>query len=143
VLLQVYSFPFPLSRHSSLLPPPVFSLTLLFVFPITAVLSRFSSLSLFFFFLFIFFIFSGIQHTGALEFAVKYLLRTPPNVHQAQLRMMVPVAIMSAFVNNTPIVAMMIPVVEQWCRTIRYPPLSVLLEEIEGEGMGMQESEER
>ena len=34
----------------------------------------------------------------------------------AQLRVMVPVALVSGFMNNTPLVAMMIPVVENFCR---------------------------
>lgn len=38
---------------------------------------------------------AGVQESGALEYAVKYLLRTPSNVFLALIRMMVPVAAVS------------------------------------------------
>ena len=47
---------------------------------------------------------------------VKYVLRSPKRLLWAQLRLLIPVAFLSAFINNTPIVAMMIPVVQSWSR---------------------------
>ncbi len=38
----------------------------------------------------------------------------------ALLRVMVPVATISTVLNNTPVVAMMVPVVEEWCKRNRY-----------------------
>ena len=43
---------------------------------------------------------------------IKYVLRSPNSLVMAQLRLLIPVAVFSAFMNNTPIVAMMIPVVQ-------------------------------
>jgi di/tricarboxylate transporter len=47
---------------------------------------------------------------------VKYVLRSPKSLLVGQIRLLIPVAILSAFINNTPIVAMMIPVVQNWGR---------------------------
>ena len=62
---------------------------------------------------------AGIRETGAMQFVVQRLLGRPNSVTEAQVRMMVPVAVMSAFMNNTPLVAMMMPVVLDWARKLR------------------------
>lgn len=73
------------------------------------------------------FVYLGIQHTGGLEYVVKYILREPTSVYMAQLRLMVPVAVISAFINNIPLVAMTIPMVEQWCKTIKMSPSKLMM----------------
>ena len=45
-------------------------------------------------------------------------LGVPQKTHVAQLRLMLPVSIVSAFLNNTPIVAVFIPIVQTWSRKI-------------------------
>ena len=62
---------------------------------------------------------AGIRETGAMQFVVQRLLGRPQSVTEAQVRMMVPMAAMSAFMNNTPLVAMMMPVVLDWARKFR------------------------
>ncbi|MEX2171361.1 MAG: SLC13 family permease [Pirellulales bacterium] len=62
---------------------------------------------------------AGIRETGAMQFLVQRLLGRPKSVTEAQIRMMVPMAVMSAFMNNTPLVAMMMPVVLDWARKLR------------------------
>ena len=62
---------------------------------------------------------AGIRETGAMQFLVQRLLGRPKSVTEAQVRMMVPMAVMSAFMNNTPLVAMMMPVVLDWARKLR------------------------
>lgn len=54
---------------------------------------------------------SGLSRTGAMELITRPLLGSPRTVAGAQARLMLPVAGMSAFLNNTPIVAMCLPVV--------------------------------
>jgi len=54
---------------------------------------------------------SGLSHTGAMALVTRPLLGRPRSVLAAQVRLMLPVAGMSAFLNNTPIVAMYLPVV--------------------------------
>ena len=43
------------------------------------------------------------------------------------MRMMVPVATMSAFLNNTPVVAMMLPIVQDWAKRIGVSPSKLLM----------------
>ncbi|MCC7012674.1 MAG: SLC13 family permease [Planctomycetes bacterium] len=54
---------------------------------------------------------SGLSRTGAMELVTRPLLGRPKGVVGAQLRLMIPCAGLSAFLNNTPIVAMFMPVV--------------------------------
>jgi len=54
---------------------------------------------------------AGLSRTGAMELVTRPLLGRPRTVRGAQARLMFPVAGMSAFLNNTPIVAMCLPVV--------------------------------
>ncbi|MCC6206724.1 MAG: SLC13 family permease [Gammaproteobacteria bacterium] len=59
---------------------------------------------------------TGLRDTGAIAWVVQHLLGVPRSTMNAQLRLMTPVAAMSAFLNNTPVVAMMIPAVQDWAR---------------------------
>ena len=63
----------------------------------------------------------GISKTGALDWYMGKLLgqQPGPSAASAQLRLMVPVAVVSAFLNNTPLVVVMIPIVLRWARQIR------------------------
>lgn len=58
----------------------------------------------------------GIQRTSILLPIFRVLLGKPRFLWEAQLRVMFPVGIISAFLNNTPVVAMLIPVVQSWSR---------------------------
>jgi len=46
---------------------------------------------------------AGISNTGALDYYMARLLGTPKSVAGAQVRLMVPIALVSAFLNNTPV----------------------------------------
>ncbi|MBI4270693.1 MAG: SLC13 family permease [Candidatus Rokubacteria bacterium] len=59
---------------------------------------------------------AGMRETGALASVLEPLLGRPRSTTVAQARLMGPVAFMSAFLNNTPIVAMLIPVVTDWAK---------------------------
>lgn len=59
---------------------------------------------------------SGLQETGTVSWLSSSFLGRPTSVKAAQLRLMSPVAVMSAFLNNTPVVAMFIPMVSTWAR---------------------------
>ncbi len=58
----------------------------------------------------------GLGRTGAMSLISQSLLGRPRSLFGAQLRLLFPVAAMSGFLNNTPIVAMFMPVVTDWCR---------------------------
>jgi len=70
---------------------------------------------------------AGIRETGGMEFLVRYLLGRPRSVIGAQARLMLPVSVMSAFMNNTPLVATFIPATLSWARRLRISPSKLLL----------------
>ncbi|MBI1195469.1 MAG: TRAP transporter large permease subunit [Gammaproteobacteria bacterium] len=59
---------------------------------------------------------TGLRETGAISWIVQNILGHPRSTQRAQIRLMTPVVAMSAFLNNTPVVAMMIPAVTEWAR---------------------------
>ena len=63
---------------------------------------------------------AGISNTGALDYYMSKALGTPKSAADAQLRLMVPIAVVSAFLNNTPVVAIMIPIVQKWSRKFKF-----------------------
>ena len=70
---------------------------------------------------------AGLRRTGAIQSLAERLLGRPETVAVAQFRLMAPVALMSAFVNNTPIVAMYLPVIGEWARRIRVSPSKLFM----------------
>lgn len=70
---------------------------------------------------------AGLSHTGALTAVLQRLLGRPTTATQAQLRLAVPVVTGSAFMNNTPLVAMLMPAVLSWCKSSHIPASKVLL----------------
>jgi len=59
---------------------------------------------------------AGLVETGGTAWMSQSLLGRPRSVAHAQTRLMAPVAALSAFLNNTPVVAMFIPAVQDWAR---------------------------
>lgn len=62
---------------------------------------------------------AGVRETGGLDALLRRVLGRPGSLASAQARLMLPVSAVSAFLNNTPIVAMMVPVVSDWARRSR------------------------
>jgi hypothetical protein len=69
----------------------------------------------------------GISKTGALDWYMSKLLGRPKTIAGAQLRLMVPIAVVSAFMNNTPLVAIMIPIVERWAKNVNVPVQQLMM----------------
>ena len=59
---------------------------------------------------------AGIRDTGGINWIVHTVLGRPRSISHAQLRLMSPVAVMSMFLNNTPVVGMFIPAASDWAR---------------------------
>jgi di/tricarboxylate transporter len=59
---------------------------------------------------------SGLTETGAVGWIVQHILGRPRSMRQAQARLMAPAAVLSAFLNNTPVVAVFLPAVKVWAR---------------------------
>ena len=64
----------------------------------------------------------GLRQTGAMAMVTRPVLGKPKSLPMAQARLMLPVAGLSAFLNNTPIVAMLMPIVTDWCRRTGISP---------------------
>jgi di/tricarboxylate transporter len=69
----------------------------------------------------------GLENTGAITKILLPVMGESKNLTVSLLRMTFPVAIMSAFMNNTPVVAMMIPVIQQWAPRIGHSPKKFLI----------------
>lgn len=61
---------------------------------------------------------AGIEGSGGVDLLVNRVLGNPRTVRSALLRILVPVLFLSAFLNNTPVVAAMIPAIMVWSRRI-------------------------
>lgn len=64
----------------------------------------------------LFAVMAGLRETGAMHSLIEPLLGRPRTLGTAQARIMMPVAMLSAFMNNTPLVAVMLPVIHDWAR---------------------------
>jgi di/tricarboxylate transporter len=69
----------------------------------------------------------GLNKTGALNWYVGKLFGTPKTISGAQMRVMFPVALLSGFINDTPLVMISMPIVIQWARKIHVPLRFVLI----------------
>jgi len=65
---------------------------------------------------FLYIVAAGLKETGALTMLATPLLGDPKTLRGAQMRLTAPVAVASAFVNNTPIVAMFLPQLTSWAK---------------------------
>ena len=70
---------------------------------------------------------AGLSRTGAMSLVTRPLLGRPKNVTAAQLRLMIPCASLSAFLNNTPIVAMFLPVVSDLSKRTGIAPSKLFI----------------
>jgi di/tricarboxylate transporter len=70
---------------------------------------------------------AGLTETGAMTLLTERLLGAPRSVAGAQARLMLPVALVSAFLNNTPVVAIFMPVVTDWCRKRNISPSKLFI----------------
>lgn len=75
----------------------------------------------------LFIVAEGIQRTSVLLPIFRIVLGKPKHLWEAQIRIMLPVAFISAFLNNTPVVAMLIPVVQSWSRRAGFPISKLLM----------------
>ncbi len=75
----------------------------------------------------LFIVAAALRETGGLAMMTEHVLGRPRSLPAALARLMLPVTLASAFLNNTPIVAMMLPVVRDWARKIGVSPSRLLL----------------
>ncbi|MGB7551463.1 MAG: SLC13 family permease, partial [Chromatiaceae bacterium] len=70
---------------------------------------------------------ASLEETGAVQYIARYLLGQPASIRQAQARILAPTAALSAFMNNTAVVAMLIPAVQDWSKSIHVSASKLLL----------------
>lgn len=70
---------------------------------------------------------AGLTETGAVTALSKKMLGRPQTLTGALLRLTAPVACLSAFMNNTPIVAMYLPIVDDWAKKLRISPSKLFM----------------
>lgn len=70
---------------------------------------------------------SAMRETGALDSFGTRLLGSARTDDQLLARLAIPVAGISAFLNNTPVLAMLLPLVDSFCRKFQVSPSKVLL----------------
>lgn len=75
----------------------------------------------------LFIVATGLRETGGMAWLAQRILGRPTRLVEAQARMMVPAAVMSSFMNNTPLVAMLVPVVLEWAKKLRMSPSKFMM----------------
>ncbi len=70
---------------------------------------------------------AGIHASGGVDLLVHHLMGHPKTVRKAQSRICFPVTILSAFLNNTPLVATMIPAVHSLAKKIDIAPSKLMI----------------
>lgn len=70
---------------------------------------------------------AGIVETGGVSWIAERLFGRPRSVAGAIGRLVVPTASLSAFMNNTPLVAMLVPAVNDWAKHHRIAPSKLMI----------------
>lgn len=84
----------------------------------------------------LFVVIAGLVYTGVLQWIVDHLLGTPKSYRSAILRLMFPVAGLSAFLSNTTVVALFINVVKIWIKKLKIQPSKLYIPLSYAAGMG-------
>ena len=76
----------------------------------------------------LFLVSEGIRQSGALGQVIKKLLpEGKTTVLKAQVRMLPPIAFISAFLNNTPVVVIFAPIIKRWAESVKLPATKFLI----------------
>ena len=78
----------------------------------------------------------GLVHTGFMQWVVRYCLGSPKTYRKAITRLMLPVAALSSFLNNTAVVALFTGVVRLWAKKLGISPSKLLIPLSYASGMG-------
>ena len=105
------------------------------VIPASAVLGSFSSSTVVLIGA-LFVVVCGLVHTGFLQWVVRYCLGSPKTYRKAIIRLMLPVAALSSFLNNTAVVALFTGVVRLWAKKLGIAPSKLLIPLSYASGMG-------
>ncbi len=70
---------------------------------------------------------AGLKETGAVQWIAQAILGRPASVRGALWRLLLPTGLLSSLMNNTTVVAMFIPAVQEWGRRAQIPASKLLL----------------
>jgi di/tricarboxylate transporter len=70
---------------------------------------------------------AGLRQTGAIDWVAQTALGRPASVRSALARVIFPAVPISAFLNNTAVVAMLVPAISDWARKLRLPVSKLML----------------
>lgn len=70
---------------------------------------------------------AGIHSSGGIDLLVNKVLGMPTSARSAIARLFPPVVLLSGFLNNTPVVATMIPAIHAWSRKINIAPSKLMI----------------
>lgn len=70
---------------------------------------------------------AGLRETGGVAWLAQSVLGQPKSLVGAQTRLIAPVVAISAFLNNTPVVAMLIPAVSDWAKRNALPASKLMI----------------
>ena len=76
---------------------------------------------------FLYVLVASIRDTGGIDLIIRFVLGRPRTPGGARVRLLLPVAALSGFLNNTPVVATYIPAVLSWSRRLRIPAHRLLM----------------
>lgn len=76
----------------------------------------------------LFLVSEGVRQSGALGQIIQKLLPVGKTTAlKAQIRMLPPIAIISAFLNNTPVVVIFAPIIKRWAESVKLPATKFLI----------------
>jgi di/tricarboxylate transporter len=70
---------------------------------------------------------AGLRETGAMAWISRWVLGRPKSLRTAQTKLMLATGALSAVINNTPVVALFIPVAQEWSSRFGFPISKLLL----------------
>lgn len=85
---------------------------------------------------FLFIVIAGLIHTGMLRWIMNRTLGQPKSYPRAIVKLMIPVAALSAFLSNTVVVALFVKVVRIWSNKLKISPSKLLIPLSYASGMG-------
>jgi len=84
----------------------------------------------------LFVVVAGLVYTGVIQLIARYMLGVPKSYPKAIVRLMLPVAALSAFLSNTTVVTLFINVVKVWSKKLGVAPSKLLIPLSYASGLG-------
>lgn len=70
---------------------------------------------------------SGLKQTGSVQFLAQKLFKKQKNIRRILVNLIIPVSAISGFMNNTAVVTMLIPAVQEWSKRIQLSSSKLLI----------------